>query len=109
MPPREAVAYIGLDPKPKQSGMAGRQGSWANSKQGNTRVRRSFYLVALTAVRHLRPARTVYEGLPENGKLRKVAILAVMRKLLTTLWVMVARGEAFNAEKFTSLPPAAAS
>jgi transposase len=107
--PREVVAYMGLDPRPKQSGQAGAHGSWHISKQGNARVRRTLYLVALTAIRHLVPARAVYQRLRQAGKLKKVAIVAVMRKLLTAFWVMLARNEAFNDAKFTVAPPAAAA
>jgi transposase len=99
--PREVVAYIGLDPRPRQSGMIGHHQSWAISKQGNSRVRRSLYLVALTAVRHFPPARAIYDRLRARGKLKKVAIVAVMRKLLTALWVMIARDQDFDASKFT--------
>lgn len=99
--PREVVAYIGLDPRPRQSGMVGHHQSWAISKQGNSRVRRSLYLVALTAVRHFPPARAIYDRLRARGKLKKVAIVAVMRKLLTALWVMIARDQDFDASKFT--------
>lgn len=98
--PREAVAYVGLDPMPKQSGKAGNHGSWHISKQGNARVRRALYLVALTAIRSLPPAKAVYERLRARGKLKKVAIVAVMRKLLTAIWVMLSRDEPFDAVKF---------
>lgn len=107
--PREVVAYIGLDPKPRQSGQTGKHGSWAISKQGNPRVRRSLYLIALTAVRFFPPARALYERLRERGKVKKVAIVAVMRKLLTALWVMLVRDQDFDAAKFTTAAPAAAA
>lgn len=106
--PREAVAYVGLDPKPRQSGQKGLHGSWSISKQGNAKIRRNLYMVALTAVRHLAPARAFYERLRERGKLKKVAIVAVMRKLLAALWVMITRDTAFDATKFTNTPIASA-
>lgn len=108
--PREVVAYAGLDPKPRQSGTSvGRHGSWAISKQGNARIRRSLYLAALTAIRHFPPARAVYEHLRARGKLKKVAIVAVMRKMLTAIWCMISRDQPFDTAKFTGLPLAKAA
>jgi len=109
--PKEVVAYAGLDPRPKQSGVSRNGTSWPISKQGNPRIRRSLYLATLTAVRHFAPMKQLYLRLRENGKAKKVAIVAAMRKLLTALWAILARNEAFSLVKFagpsTARPEAA--
>jgi transposase len=98
--PKEAVAFAGLDPRPNQSGSSRNGQSWRISKQGNPRIRRSLYLSSLVAVRYFPPARELYERLRAAGKPKKVAIVATMRKLLTALWAMLARDEAFDHIKF---------
>lgn len=100
--PKEAVAYAGLDPRPNQSGTSKNGKSWRISKQGNARIRRSLYLAALCAVRWFQPMKNLYVRLREQrGKLKKVAIVAAMRKLLTALWAMLARDEDFSEENFS--------
>lgn len=99
--PRQAVAFAGLDPRPNLSGVSKRGASWPISKQGNARLRRSLYMVVLTAMRWFKPLRAFYERLRSKGKLKKVAITAAMRKLLTALWVVVAKGEAFDEIRFS--------
>lgn len=104
--PRQAVAFAGLDPRPSQSGTSRQGTSWGISKQGNARLRRALYMVVLTAMRWFRPLRDFYERLRARNKEKKVAITAAMRKLLTALWVIVARGEAFDELKFAGAPHA---
>jgi len=52
------------------------------SKLGDKRLRKSLYMPALVAIRHNPVLKAVYERLVNNGKPKKVAIVAVMRKLL---------------------------
>ena len=51
-------------------------------KLGHKRLRKSLYMPALVAIRHNPVLKAVYERLVNNGKPKKVAIIAVMRKLL---------------------------
>ena len=46
-------------------------------------------MAALTAIRRGSPFRPFYERLTERSRLRKVALVAVMRKLLVTLNAIV--------------------
>lgn len=105
--PRECIAYAGLDPRPRQSGIARNGTSWSISKQGNARIRRSMYLAALSGIRHFAPLRAFYERLREKQKPKRVAIVAAMRKLLTALWAMLARDEDFDLVKFAGAHRAA--
>jgi transposase len=48
-------------------------------------VRAVLYMAALTAIRRRSPFRTFYDNLIARGRPKKVALVAVMRKLVTIL------------------------
>ena len=52
---------------------------------GRTSVRCGLYMATLVAIRHNPVIRKFYERLLANGKLKKVALVACMRKLLVIL------------------------
>ena len=52
---------------------------------GRTSVRAVLYMAALTAIRRRSPFRAFYDQLTAHGRPKKVALVAVMRKLLTIL------------------------
>ena len=52
---------------------------------GRTSVRSVLYMAALTAIRRRSPFRAFYDRLTSRGRPKKVALVAVMRKLLVTL------------------------
>ncbi|WP_034996135.1 IS110 family transposase [Beijerinckia mobilis] len=52
---------------------------------GRTSVRAVLYMAALTAIRRRSPFRAFYDQLTARGRPKKVALVAVMRKLLTIL------------------------
>ncbi len=56
---------------------------------GRANVRAVLYMSALVATRHNPVIREFYERLLAAGKLKKVALTACMRKLLTILNAMV--------------------
>jgi transposase len=56
---------------------------------GRRSVRKALYMAALVASRYNAPLSTFYQRLRAAGKPGKVALVAVMRKLLTTLNAMV--------------------
>lgn len=56
---------------------------------GRASVRTLLYLGTLVAIRHNPPIRAYYDHLRQRGKLKKVALVACMRKLLTCLNAMV--------------------
>ncbi len=77
---KQLASYAGLTPKITQSGTSIDKSSL--SKLGHKRLRKSLYMPALVAIRHNPILSTVYERLVNQGKPKKVAIVAVMRKLL---------------------------
>lgn len=97
---REVVAHAGLDPRPKESGTSV-HGRRAISRIGNTRLRAALYMPALVAIQREPAIRDHYQALVAEGKLKMVAIVAVMRKLLHSLWRMIHTGTAFDGRKYS--------
>jgi len=82
----ELAALVGVAPVNRDSGlMRGRR----TIAGGRTAVRNVLYMAALTAIRCCSPFRAFYDRLTARGRPKKVALVAVMRKLLTTLNAIV--------------------
>ena len=85
------VAYLGLDPKVKQSGETPAR-SGRISKRGSASARWALVEAAWTAVLQPGPLHAFYErtkGRRGHGK----AIVATARKLTVLFWCMLTRGE----------------
>jgi transposase len=85
------VAYLGLDPKVKQSGEAPAR-SGRISKRGSASARWALVETAWTAVQQPGPLHAFYErtkGRRGHGR----AIVATARKLTVLFWCMLTRGE----------------
>lgn len=59
---------------------------------GRPDVPRTLYMATLTAVRHNPPLKAFYDKLVAAGKLKKVALVAAMRKLLGMLNAIAKHG-----------------
>ncbi len=64
---------------------------------GRAPVRATLYMAAVSAVRYNPPLRAFYRRLRERGKPAKVALTAVMRKLLTILNAMLKHHTSWSA------------
>jgi len=103
---RQWVAYAGLDPRQYKSGNSVEK-KVRISKVGNRHLRRALYMPALVAVRHQPHFRAYYQHLRAKGKLKMVALVAVMRKLLHGIYGVFKSLEPFDATKlFSSIAPA---
>lgn len=79
---KEIVALVGLAPYCKDSGTkTGRRTIFG----GRMLIRSTLYMATLSAVRYNKPIKAFYNHLLARGKLKKVALVACMRKLLTIL------------------------
>ena len=87
------AALAGLAPFNNDSGKRRGQRS---IRGGRKRVRDALYVAAFVAVRTATPFKTFYNRLIQAGKPRKLALIAVARKLLTTLNAMIRHGKAFQ-------------
>lgn len=91
---RQWAAYAGLSPVPRQSGaMVGR---CRISKIGNSRLRKAFYLSAVTVARLKNPMGDYYRRLVGTGKPKKVALIALARKILRTSFAVLRSGVPFD-------------
>jgi transposase len=83
---RQVAALVGVAPINRDSGtMRGRRTTWA----GRAKVRSVLYMAALTASQHNDALKSFYQRLLHAGKPKKLALTAVMRKLLTILNAMI--------------------
>lgn len=93
----QLTSYAGLDLVLDQSG--NRQGATKISKQGNVHIRRALYMPALTASRHNRALRAFYKRLLEkHPKHKKIAVVAVMRKLLLLIYSLWESGQRYDPD-----------
>jgi transposase len=79
---RQAAALAGLAPHPRESGQ------WQGRRSiggGRAPVRRALYMAALVAAHRNRQLKAFYQRLHTAGKPAKVALTAVMRKLIVLM------------------------
>lgn len=90
---KQIAALVGVAPFNRDSGtMRGRRTIWG----GRASVRGVLYMATLAAARFNPAIRAFYERLRAAGKLPKVALVACMRKLLTTLNAMLRDATPWN-------------
>jgi transposase len=83
---QQIAALVGVAPLNRDSGkFRGKRTIWG----GRGDLRACFYMAALAATRSNPKIRAHYQRLLENGKCKKLALTACMRKLLTILNAMV--------------------
>lgn len=94
---RQAVAFIGLSPRHRESGESVR-GKSRLSKLGHSRLRKMLYMPAMSALRCNPAAQALAQRLKESGKSGKVLIGAVMRKLVHWMFGVLKSGDPFDAK-----------
>ena len=91
---RRIAALVGVAPFNRDSGtMRGRRTVWG----GRASVRASLYMAALSASRCNPTLKRFYQRLTEAGKPKKIALTALMRKLLTILNAILRDGKPWLA------------
>jgi transposase len=99
-----AAALLGAAPYDNDSG---KHRGDRHIQGGRRKVRNLFYMACLgAATRHNAVLKAFYTRLIANGKPKKVALVACMRKLIVILNVMIARGEKWDASKYEQSKPA---
>ena len=96
-------SLVGLAPWSRDSGQ---QRGYRAVRGGRGAVRRALYMAALSVVRSPGELRRFYRGLRQRGKAGKVALVAVMRKLLLHLHAIARRGThwTLNHSQLPSIP-----
>jgi transposase len=97
MSSRKLVAYLGLDPKVRQSGEAPAR-SGRISKRGSANARWALVEAAWSVVKQPGPLRAFYERTRARRGHGK-AIVATARKLTVLFWCMLTRGEDYAHQR----------
>lgn len=91
---KQIAKLVGVAPLARDSGkMRGKRRIWG----GRPQVRSVLYMATLAAIRSNPAIRSYYRRLVDQGKPKKVAITASMRKLLITLNAILRTGQPWSA------------
>ncbi len=92
---RKIAALVGLAPYACDTGIfRGTRHIWG----GRADIRQALYMGAISAVCREGHWKQIYDQLKSNGKSSKVALIAVMRRMLTTLNVMVKKDAVYSIQ-----------
>lgn len=97
------ASYAGLVPVPQDSGRV--TGNLHRPRRYHRRLRRVFYMAALSSIRPEGPSRTFYQRKRAERHGHKQALLALARRLVDVLWALLRDGRTFTATP----PPCAAA
>lgn len=99
---KQTAALSGVAPFNRDSGkMRGKRGIWG----GRAVVRTAAYMSIVSAIRFNPQIKPFYKRLIESGKLRKVAMVACMRKLLCILNAMLKNHTTWNCRVHQFIGP----
>ncbi len=99
MKARQWVAHAGLDPRDFESGSSVKK-RVRISKVGNIHLRNALYMPALSASLYDEHVKLFRETLAARGKTPMQGVVAVMRKLLHTIYGMLKNQEPYRSELF---------
>ena len=99
---RQLSALCGLAPREYTSGTSvrGRKGI---CKIGNGHLRNVLYMCSMSAIKHNKACKDLYERLISKGKRGKVALIAVCNKLLKQAFAIATNGTQYQANYRSSL------
>lgn len=83
---KQLASYAGYDVVFNDSGM--KKGKTSISKKGNKFLRNAVFMPALSAIRHNPQMKIFYQRLVAKGKNKKLALIAVARKLLLLIYAL---------------------
>lgn len=90
------ASYAGLVPVPCDSGRI--SGNLHRPKRYNRRLRRVFYMAALSSIRASGPSRQFYDRKRGERFIHTQALLALARRLVDVLWALLRDGREFTPE-----------
>lgn len=93
--PRKLSAYIGVCPRTAQSGTSLNAKSHI-CKMGMADIRAVLYMCSHSAVKYNTVCKALYQRLIAKGKAKKVALMAVVNKLIHQVFACVTKNEFFN-------------
>lgn len=92
---KQMAAFIGINPQHAQSGTSLNYSRI--SRTGDAELRKMLYMPALVAIKHEPSMRAFHDKLVGKGKLKKIAICAVMRKLVHVIYGVFKSQKPFDA------------
>lgn len=92
----QAVAFVGLDPRPRDSGK--HRGKRKLSKQGPAELRRLLFLAGMAA-RKTKVFKHLYESYIQRGLASTEAIVILARRILRIAWALATNGQHFDPGK----------
>lgn len=95
------ASYAGLVPVPRDSGRV--SGNLHRPKRYNRRLRRVFYMAALSSLRSNGPSREFYDRKRGERLIHTQALLALARRLVDVLWALLRDGREFTMEAPTQV------
>lgn len=99
---RQLIALAGLAPREHTSGTSirGRKGI---CKTGNGHLRNVLYMCSLSAIKHNKACRELYQRLKAKGKRSKVALIAVCNKLLKQAFAIATKATTYHPDYKSTL------
>ena len=94
---KQVISYLGLSPRIYESGSSVR-GKSKICKMGMAEVRTCLYMAARSAKRHNKACKELYERLRAKGKVHRVAMVAVINKLLKQAFALVETGTLYKKD-----------
>jgi transposase len=88
------ASYAGLVPVPRDSGRV--TGNLRRPKRYNRRLRRVFYMAALSSIKTEGPSRPFYQRKRGERLVHTQALLALARRLVDVLWALLRDGRPFT-------------
>jgi len=95
--PKQVASYIGINPAPYESGTSVKRRGHI-SKKGSPYIRTMLFLASLSASIYNLQCKELYERLINNGKPKKVALIAVANKLIRQIFVIVKYGRQYDPQ-----------
>ncbi len=93
--PEQLASYCGLAPHERQSGLSRRH---AFTGPGNIHLKTALYMPALACLRTKTWAQDFYQRLRNNGKSHRLALVALMRKLLLQILAVLKRNSPWTPD-----------
>jgi transposase len=98
---KQLTAFAGLNPSINESGSSVR-GLRSISKTGSKNLRNVLFMPALVSKKCCKPMFNFAERIIKKGKKAKVALIAVMHKLIRIIFAVLKKGEKFNESMINS-------
>jgi transposase len=94
---KQVISYYGVAPRKYESGSSVR-GRSSICKVGMAQVRKTLFMAAKSAILHNKACKDLYARLRAKGKAYRVAMIAVVNKLIKQAFAIAKSGLAYNSE-----------